>query len=531
MGFKGLIGTLPIGIQGFNGSRNPSKLGPGHLGFAEGVDIDGGVLLKEGGAEKLNTVALGAPSRIMSGINWSPVSGAMHDVIFLSDGTMRRDVGLGTFPTTLASGLNVPTLFPPYFMVAGGEAVGSTRKLFMFSESNQVRVVSGTGATATAITTPPADWSSSFPIFGVQHVNRVWGGGNASDPHRIYYSTTTDHQNYTGAGSGQLSIYPGEGDQLVGGISFRGLLILFKYPRGIYVVDTRDADVANWRVDRLNNAVGACSPWCIVQISNDVVVLDPFGQYYLMSTINDFSDVSTTDIGRANDIGPFMRANVNLTAMRKAMGGWYSAKGKAWFMVPLSGSVENNLRMVLDFNDPQIGSRYYLSRRDVGCSLWLRPDAQGILRPTLGDNVGFIRLMDQEERNKDGLAYQMFFETSENDFSFLNPELGPKTKNGAYLEITSDLVRNSIFTVTPSWDGVLGQPMNFALGSAAAALGAFILDVDVLSAAGIVTASQKLNGQGRRLKLSIENIELDDEARISEVHVGFTVADERLKTG
>jgi hypothetical protein len=526
MAFRGLIATLPVGQTGFNGSKNASMLGPGDLSYTEGVDIDGAVLIKDGGADKLNAVALGAG--VMSGANWYPAPGNPNDLVFLTNGQIRKDVGAGTFPTLLAS-VGVPTLFPPFFVPGGGEASGQARKMFIFNEAAQVQVIIGTANTAAAISTPPADWAASFPIFGVQHANRMWAGGNANDPHRIYFSQVTDHQIYTGAGAGSLSVFPGEGEQLVGGISFRGLLVLFKYPRGVYVVDSRDPDVVNWRVDRLNNAIGAASPFCIVQISNDILLLDSTGHFHLMSSVNDFSDVSASDISHKQNIGVFMRANVSLIKMRRAMGAWYGNKSKAWFMVPLTGSTHNNLRIIVDFNDAKAGARFYLSRRDVGDALWMRPDTLGTAKPMLGDDAGFVWLMDEEERNKDGVAYTMLMETSENDFSAVDPQLGPRTKNGQYIEVTSDLIRNSTLTVTPVWDGLAQDPIYLTLGSPAAALGSFVLDADVLSASGSVTAAHRLEGQGRRLKLIIENIELDDEVRLSEVNVGFEPGDERLK--
>lgn len=526
MAFRALIATIPIGLSGFNGSKNAAKLGPGHFSYVEGVDIDGEVLVKDGGAEKLNVSALAAA--VLSGMHWTPAPGNLNDVVVLANGQIRRDVGLGTFPTLMAT-INAPVLYPPHFVKAGGEAVGATRKLFVFSDSDQVQVISGTAATANDISTPPADWAASFPTFGVQHAQRLWGGGNASDPHRIYYSTVGDHQDFTGAGSGTFSIYPGEGDQIVGGLSFRGLLVLFKYPKGIYVVDTRDPAVANWSVQKLNSAVGAAGPHCIVQISNDVLVLDTAGNFHLMSTINDFSDVSTSDVGRKQNIAPFMREQINLLGMRKAVGVWYASKAKAWFMVPLIGSNDNNLRIMLDFNNPNEGARFYLSRRDVGKAMWMRPNPAGVEKPVLGDEDGFVWLMDTEERNKDGVAYTMRLETSDNDFAHVDPELSARTKNGAYLEITADIVRNSFLNVTPIWDGFPGQPMIITLGSQGAALDAFVLDIDVLAAAGTVTVGHRLNGQGRRLKLVVENNVLDDEVRISEFKIGFGVADERIR--
>lgn len=527
MAFRGIIATVPAGLQGFNGSRNPSKLGPGNFSACEGVDIDGGVLIKDGGAEKLNASALSAG--ILSGTNWSASPGTNYDVVFLEDGDVLRDAGDGTFPVTLASALNVPTLFNPFFLVAGGEQVGDGRKLFMFSESNQVQFVEGTGTSFAAIGDPPADWAASFPICGCLHDNRLWGAGNASDPHRLYYSMLTDHGDFVDASAGTLAIFPGEGDQIVGIKSFRGLLLVAKYPRGIYLVDTRDPDRSNWRVDKLNDAVGLAGPNAFLQISNDMLMLDTGGNFHLASTIDDISDIRTSDAGKLQDISTFMRSNVNLSGLRKATAVWYAAKSKAWFTMPLAGATDNNLRMIIDFNEAQVGPRFFLSRRDIANGMWLRRDATGVERPTIGDDEGFVWILDQEERNKDGDAYEMSFETAEIDFSYIDPELAAHTKNGQYIEIVADLISNSLLNVVPVWDGLPQDPIIFQLGNSGAALGSFVLDSDALASAGIVTVMHKLSGQGRRLKLIVTNNELDDEVRISEIRVGIGVADERIR--
>jgi hypothetical protein len=529
MAYRGQIVTLPVGLQGFSGSRNPSKMGPGHFSYVENVDIDGGVLVKEGGADKLNATELESGEMVLAGINWSPSGQLHHDVVIMGNGTALKDTGAGTFATSLVTGLSTPTVYPPFFVPAGGESVGATRKLFMCMESDQMQVVSGTANTMADISAPAADWSASFPIFGVLHNLRLWAGGNANDPHRIYYSTLGAHQDFTGAGSGTLSIYPGEGEALVAGISFRGLLLLFKRPRGIYVVDTRDPTVANWQVQKLNSAVGAAGPWCVVQISNDIVILDQSGNFHLMTAVNDFGDINASNIGVISDIPSFMRSEASLGSIQKAVGAWYPSRSKAWFMVPSAGSLVNNMRIMADFSDPQAGPRFLLSRRDIGSALWMRPDASGVDKPTLGDDAGFVWLMDTEDRNKDGVAYDFAFDTSETDFSFAEPLLGAKSKSGQFLEITADLLNNTQLSITPLWDGEPADPISMVLGGGGAALGSFTLDVDELASAGIITKRVRLTGSGRRLKLMVENTTLDDEVRLSEVKVQFTVADERTQ--
>lgn len=527
MAYRGQIVTLPVGLQGFNGSRNPSKMGPGHFSYVEGVDIDGGVLVKDGGAEMLNAVALGAGARIIGGINWSPSGGLQHDIVFLDSGDVLKDTGAGTFATTVATGLDDINVYPPHFSAGGGEDVGNVRKLFMSSDSNQVQVLPGTTNTMADIANPAADWTASFPIFTCLHDLRMWAGGNASDPHRLYYSVSDDHEDFLTGGS--LPIYPGEGEIIVGAVSFRGLLLVFKRPKGVYVVDTRDPTPANWRVEKLNSAVGAAGPNCLLQISNDIVILDKGGNFHLMTAVQDFGDINASNIGNLSEMSTFMRAEVSLTNIHRASPIWYAAKSKAWFMVPTVGAIDNNLRIVIDMSDIQAGPRYLLSRRDVGISAWMRPDAQGVERPVLGDDVGFVWLMDQEERNKDGDAYAYAFDTSETDFSFAEPALAGKVKNGQFLEIVADLVNETSVSIVPLWDGQPSDPINLELGGSSAALGSFTLDVDSLASAGIATKRHRLTGHGRRLKLQVENNAVDDEVRISEIRVEFHIGDERTR--
>ena len=530
MAYRGETITLPVGLQGFNGSQNPSQLQPGHMSYVEGVDIDGGILVKDGGAQKLNSSALNSGASIIAGINWNP-AGDNHDVIMLSDGDVLKDTGAGTFGTTLTSGLSAPTIFNPFFVTAGGEAVGETPKLFLFSEANQVQVVEGAANSMAAIADPPTDWASSFPVFGVQHSNRLWGGGNSSDPHRMYYSMLTDHGDFVDATAGTLAVYPGEGRQLVGGISFNGVLIVWKYPKGIYVIDTRNSDKAEWSVTKLSGAVGGSSPQTIFPIGNDILFLSPGGSFHLLSAVNQFGDVRTSDIGQVADINYFMRKNISLLNIRKAQGLWYPSRGKAWFMMPSIGATQNDRRMILDFNEATFGARFFISRRDTGISAWPRPDTNGVEKPTLGDNAGFVWLMDDEERNKDSVAYTMELESADDDFSFADPTLANVRKNGQFLELTVDTVVTSSLNVVPIWDGIDSQPIVFDIGAEGSVLGSFILDTDELASSGTQTIRRKLDGSGRRLKLRISNEVLDDEVRIANIKVAFARSDEAVRTG
>lgn len=525
MSYRGAVIKLPVGAQGFTGTRNPSQAGPGHLTVAEGIELYGGILRKEGGAEKLNPSGLSGLPIVTSGINWSPAAGLYHDVIFTSLGTVLKDTGDGSFPTTVASGLDVDRDPPPYFVPAGGETVGQPRKLFLFSASNQVKVLSGVSDSMVDISEPPGDWSdSAFPTFGILHSGRMFGGGNSSDPHRIYYTNVDDQQKYTGT----LSIYPGEGESLIGGMSFRGALVLWKYPSGIYIVNTGDPSPSNWSVSRLTRAVGGLNQHSIVQIDNDVLYLDHAGNIHALSATQEFGDMSTSNISRAADIEPFMQDNVNRLLLKRAVGVWYPSKRQAWFNVTTFGGQDNDLRLVLGFDKES--PRFFMSRRDHAPSMWMRPSASDLIpRPTIGDNEGFVWNLDTEARHKDGASYEMRFETANTDLQFADPGLATKMKAGQFLEIVTEPRGDWDLTVEAHWDDVLSDIIQFNMGSVGTPLGTFTLGEHSLGSTAVTSERQPLRGSGRRLKLIGYNSGAGQDVSVAEFYLSIVPMDERIR--
>ena len=533
MSYRGFVARLPVGQQGFTGTQNPAQAQPGHFIYVDGAELDGDITRKEGGAEKVNASALGGGAVVVSGIDWFPTPGVQHTVVFLSDGSVLRDAGGGTFGTTMITGLTNVRDPPPLFLPVGGEAVGAKRRLLLFSAVNQVQVSADPWSTFGAVGAPAADWAGgTFPTFGVQHAFRVFAGGNANDPHRLYYSTTTSHSDWTGAGSGTLSIYPGEGERLVGGISFRGALVVFKYPVGIYIVDTSDPTPANWSIRPLTRAVGTLNQHSIVQIENDTLYMDRHGNVHSLAATNEFGDVNSSNIGDFASIPPFMRANINLGSLRRVQGVWYQGKRQAWFAMPRLGTSDNDFRFIVGFQQPtqqgQPAPRFFMSRRDVCVSLWMRPDTTGILKPAFGDASGFVWRADEDVRSKGGAGYPIVFETAGTDLAFVDQQLAVRSKTGQFLELAAEPRGDWDLTVEVHWDDKLTSIVQFDMGSGGAALGSFILDTDVLAASVVRSIRRRIAGSGRRVKLIAENSGAGQDVSLAEFHLSFTVGDERV---
>lgn len=525
MAYAGTTARIPVGSLGLSGSKNPSQMQPGHLKFVEGVLLEGGTIRKQGGAQKLNATTLA--HGILDGTSWT-VGAVTYDIVFLDNGTVMRGTA-GTFGTTLVSGLTADLTPPPVFVAGGGENVGAAAKLFLFSTSNQVKVLNAAATTFASIANPAADWASTFPTFGAQHVGRLWAGGNASDPHRIYYSKSLDHGDFVNADAGTLAIFPGEGQRLVAAISFRDMLVLWKYPTGIYIVNTTDPTPANWQVKKLSRNVGTLSQHTVVPTENDVAYLDHTGNIHMISATNLQGDLNTSNVSHLADIDVFIRDNVQLSTMRRAVAIWYGLRRELWVFLPGIGDDSNTIRLIMNLADQQMGPRFLVSRRDTVKSAWMRQDATLVLRPMVGDDVGYVWQLDHPTLSKDGAAYEMRYETADTDLGYIDPKVGPKAKNFQFLEISSEPKGEWSIAVEVWIDDKLTTTLSYGMGSSSGAIGEFVVGTGVLGSVVLRSDRKKIDGSGRRIRLVVQNGGIDEDISLAEFFVSFTLSDERIR--
>lgn len=527
MAFIGQIAELVLGTDGLTGGRNLAVVRPTHLLTANNISYDSGTLRKEGGATKYNSTAISGTPAVIGGWDWFPSAGTQRMIVVLDDGTIKKDTGGGDFTVTLKSGLTLANK-QPVFVEGGKEAAANNRKLFIFIDGVAVQVLSADAATTSDLTTPPADWSgANEPTFGALHEDRLWGGGNPNDPHRMYYSRTTDHEDFTGSGSGTISVFPGEGERLVGAISFKGLLVVWKFPVGIYMIDTSDSTIANWRVTRLSSAIGGVSPMGAVAIDDDIIFIDKSGTIQLISSITAFGNLGTRNLSSIADLGPFIADEVNLAELDNVRGVFYVAKREVHFGLAGSGATVNNRRLVVDFNRPDL-PRFRFSERDTPESVWLKQDINNVPRLTIGDDAGFVWNLDQDTRSRDGVGYEGKFESTQVDLSFLDPVLGTRRKEGKFLEIAVEPTGNWDLNIDILWDGAITETVTFNMGITGATLGTFVLGTDKLAGSISLNRKKRITGGGRRFSIAGRNSGVGEDFSISKFYLHFLVGDERI---
>lgn len=527
MGFTGRIVPLTLGRGGMSGAKNVAAVREDQLILADNLTFEDVTLRKEGGAAKYNSTAITGTPDILAGHDWDHDGSTQRSIVVTSAGAIIRDDGSGDYNggTTLKSGLSVTTATVPVIVEGGAEVAVNDKKLFFFTGSNAVQVLDANGATTGDLATPPTDWSgSNQPKAGVVHEGRMWGMGNANDPHRTYYSLATNHEDFTSGDAGSLSIFPGEGEALVWGVSFRGVLILAKRPRGLYLVDTRDPSISNWKIRKITDAIGSPGVKAFTVIDNDVVFMSSSANIYQLSAVESLGDVGTASLSDTADFGSFIRDTADLSKLPNCVGVYYPAKSEVHFGFTQKGGSANDLRVVVDFNRPG-DPRFRFSTRDDPISLWLQRDSDDIQRLTLGDGDGFVWNLDQETRSRDGEGYTGQFQTPHLDFSFVEPAIASVNKNWSFLELVVEPKGNHNIDVEVILDGAISEVLTYNMGVTGGTLGSFVLDTDKLAGSAIINRRQPITGRSRTLSILGSNGGIAEDFSVIKFIFGFKVSD------
>lgn len=388
----------------------------------------------------------------------------------------------------------------PVFVEGGNEAQGNNRKLFLFTGGTQVKVVSGTATSAASISSPPADWSSSFPNCGAIHEGRLWGALE----HRVYYSLATDHEDLTSAGAGSISIFPGVGAEIKAITSFKGVLIVWKAPQGIYYVDTSDVSTTNWRVVELSKKLGIAGPGAFSLIENDIVFMSSYGQIFRISAVDTFGNLGVSPESNIDEFDIIMQDEFNLSDLGKTKSIFYINRNEVWFTLPNKGQSTYNKRLMMNLSGAS--TRFSISDRDVCSALFLFKNNQGIDKPYIGDSNGSIWELDTENPAKGTDGYIGLCRTIDTDFSQFQSDAGPRRKNFKFLELETFTEGNWPITVRTFIDNDYYETIIFDFNIGGAILGdTFILGQAVLGAGAIRSNTMRMNGSGRTLSLEVSN--------------------------
>jgi hypothetical protein len=382
------------------------------------------------------------------------------------------------------------------------------------------------GATAALIPNAPAEFAGGPPTVAL-HEGRLWWGLG----HRVWFSAPTDHLKYGAAdGGGSIDVYPGDGDRIVMLMSYKGLLLVWKYPGGVYAVDTASIETTGWRVTRITQWIGALSPRAGVILDNEVLFMDHGGNFQLLSGITEYGLIGSKNLSQAYNLAEWMQANFNPARYRQAVMVYSPARRELHVALTSIGSLQNDRRLVLDFNMPDT-VRARLSDRDRCDGLWTTRDQNGTARPVVAGDDGNVWVLDEPGVLKTPLTgpavgYASVFATPPID---LGDPL--HRKNGQFLEVVGDTTGSVTFSIDIEWDHRPIQTITIALTGGGTPFRLFRLGVTRL--AGLVEYRQRrrLIGSGHRLKLTVRAADSAVDFSVSRIWLSGRVGDERAKPG
>jgi len=309
--YKGNIATIPLGHSGLLVDLPPGDITPGALILANNVSYETGTITKCPGSLRYNTTVL--PSAIVALHDWWPDTVSQRLIALCSNGSLYRDTGDRVFNGATAITTGLLSVTPKAQFVEGGQETASRdKKLFLFTGTNQVKVLQGDGTSFSTIDLPATDWATpNFPTFGFTHRNRLW----AFMKQRAYASVTGDHEDFTGGTILTMNIFPGEGGNLIGGKIFKGRAYVFKEGGFVYYLDDSDADSDNWVWRKLANNFGLASPHSIMETTNDMWALNESGALISYTAVENFGGIDSADVYKIMKVSEYMRNKTSLSGL------------------------------------------------------------------------------------------------------------------------------------------------------------------------------------------------------------------------
>ena len=440
MSYQGQIANIPLGERALITDLPQSKIDPTSLIEAENVTIANGVLEKDPGSIQWNIPPL--PSGIKQAIEWRPDAATRRVIVVAKDGKVYRFKNQFSFVEVTPTGGAPATLDVSGIvtMVPGGEEESNQpRKLFIFSEYNQVQVIDGDGTTRSNLSKPPADWTgNSQPIFGIIHQGSLYAFGNSNQKHRVYGSSATDHEDFT-TSPFNIEVYPGEGERLISAVVFRGSLFFVKFPSGLYKLEQQGAATSSWFPTKLYSTFGGVSPTCIVPVVGDFLVANEYGSITSVAGTDQFGDVDHADVFHILNVQNYARSNISKQGATERHGIYYKDKKEALFTFRSLDATFQNRICRISYKDPGNPQVMWLLKDQPNC-LFLLKDSLGIEKPAYGANDGYIYMMDSPNRWVGGIEtnreeYEMKVQIPHFDLGFGDQSLSEQMKLFDFLEV------------------------------------------------------------------------------------------------
>jgi hypothetical protein len=300
-------------------------------------EVDGGVR-KSGGTEFFFANSFNGLPSVNGMVDfWLDVNGTVSQnfIMVTSTGEIYKDDLDGTF-TAITGTASLGSDPIPIFCVAGDLLT------IWFSNNTTPLKYSGTGDVVALGGTPPVGRGA------VYHAGRLWVWGANANPSRLFYSGFGNIEEWT-TDSGSIDIQPGDGDRIVGAISFREKLFVFKGPNigSIHTISgTSPTGSDGFSRKRFNRGIPLQTHNSLLEIGNDILFMSPRGIHSLAATeaFGSFTGKEETRF-----LKKFFREQINTTRLDRVWAVDYSQKSCAMWTMTQAGSSTNDKVLGLSY--------------------------------------------------------------------------------------------------------------------------------------------------------------------------------------
>lgn len=539
MAYKGLNVELPCGQGGLNASQNVYQIKINNLTRAKNIRFDGYSWTKAGGLAPINATAISGTPTCIEGFTYRPTTTTQRIITAWDNGKVYREVSGVVDANTLLTGL---TFSAPMSFVEGGQISNSeNKKLFMFSSAFSPVYLNGDASSTTAITGASTDWSSVYPGAAIYHDSRIVAFDHATYPHSIYASALSDHgefriidSNNFSTGSRIFDIEAGKGDRIAALYSVvPEVLYAFKYPYGIYKIDTSDWTGYGLPTSVVREDVGMAGPHGITKVGNDIWFISSTGRIYSLLALTQTEDPSDADITKRLQLVDWIKANVDLARLKWARLVYNESRKELWYIYTSADATTNDQALIFDLNDE---SQVKVAVEDRGTyfnAAWTRINSSSGESQVLcaGAGTGKVYVADDSNYVIDvDTAYSGEFWYPDTDFSFIDPAIGPKEKHFEMLEVY--IVPTGSYDMTFEFfiDGVSYSTETVGLGSGGAVFGSSTFDSAVFGGQQAVPRKIPINGTGNQLSIKGYNAGENENFKIVKMAISMRVLGDKYET-
>jgi len=522
LSYQGHVVTIPLGQFGLLTDVNPSNLPLGALIEAKNVVVNEGMIQKAPGTDIYN-----ASYQLDGGIvglhDWWPNAFVQRLIAVTSNGSIYRDNGDKSFNNATTINDSLTGLNPRCSFVDGGnETAGQNKKLFLFSDgNNQLKVLDGDGTTFVDINLPALDWDSpNFPRVGIIHRNRLW----AFQGQRGYASKTGDHEDFQDASILTQSIYPGEGNDIIGCYVFKGRLFAFKEGGFVYYLVDTDVSSTNWYWRKLSSNFGLSSPNAIVHAIDDMLLGNDTGTVTSFKAVETLGDIESGDVFRLAGVERYLRRTTHPMGIDLQHALYDEEHKQIYYTYRSTYTTTNDMMINIDLNQPKPRITY-LQKGTPTC-LALRKDLNKIKKPIYGDASGYVHIMNYEDRLEGASSYEGAFQIAFTDFQEAEPSLAVKQKHFDFLWVEFMEESTGSLSIDVFIDGKFMETVTTSMMIAGNQLDEFLLDTDRLGQYTTVSSPIPLHGMGRKISFRCYNAESNQSFRVAALSVGFRAAHE-----